>query len=50
MSAVGTAWMEDPEALLGRMAAGRAWGEATRKVTLTRERYPGLERLLGALP
>ena len=48
VSAVGTAWVSDAEALLARLAAGEKWGAAARKVTLTPERYPGLDALLAA--
>lgn len=47
VSAVGTAWVADGEALLARLAAGEKWGAASRKVTLTPRHYPGLEALLG---
>lgn len=46
VSAVGTAWVVDPEAFLAHLAAGEKWGESSRKVTLTRSRYPGLDALL----
>ncbi|HET8746575.1 MAG TPA: DUF364 domain-containing protein [Ramlibacter sp.] len=46
VSAVGTAWVTDAEAFLARVAAGEKWGDASRKVTLTPQRYPGLDRLL----
>jgi uncharacterized protein len=46
VSALGTAWVADAEALLARLAAGEKWGAASRKVTLTPRRYPGLEALL----
>jgi uncharacterized protein len=46
VSAVGTAWVTDADTFLDRVAAGVKWGEASRKVTLTRAGYPGFERLL----
>ena len=46
VSAVGTVWVDDAQALLERISAGEKWGSASRKVTLTRERYPGLDALL----
>lgn len=46
VSAVGTAWVADGEAFLAHVAAGEKWGASSRKVTLTPERYPGLESLL----
>jgi uncharacterized protein (DUF4213/DUF364 family) len=49
VSAVGTAWVVDAEALLARLAVGAKWGNASRKVTLVPQRYPGLERLLASL-
>lgn len=47
VSAVGTAWVSDPAAFLAHVAAGEKWGASSRKVTLTPERYPGLEAMLG---
>jgi uncharacterized protein (DUF4213/DUF364 family) len=49
VSTVGTAWVTDPQALLERLAAGAKWGASSRKVTLTAQRYPGLEALLARL-
>jgi uncharacterized protein (DUF4213/DUF364 family) len=46
VSAVGTAWVADPIAFLAHVAAGEKWGASSRKVTLTPERYPGLDALL----
>lgn len=46
VSAVGAAWVIDAEAFLARVAAGEKWGETSRKVTLTPQRYPGLDALL----
>lgn len=46
VSAVGAAWVADAEAFLARVAAGEKWGETSRKVTLTPQRYPGLDALL----
>ncbi len=46
VSAVGTVRVDDAPALLARISAGEKWGASSRKVTLTRERYPGLEALL----
>jgi len=46
VSAVGTAWVADAGAFLARVAAGEKWGLASRKVTLTPQRYPGFDRLL----
>ena len=46
VSSVGTAWVADAEAFLAHVAAGEKWGASSRKVTLTPERYPGLEALL----
>jgi uncharacterized protein (DUF4213/DUF364 family) len=47
-SAVGCAWVVDPQAFLARVAAGEKWGTTARKVTLTPPGYPGLDRLLEA--
>lgn len=49
VSAVGAAWVVDAEAFLARCAAGAKWGETSRKVTLTPQRYPGLDALLASL-
>jgi uncharacterized protein (DUF4213/DUF364 family) len=49
VSAVGTTWVTDAETFLARVAAGEKWGAATRKVTLTRDRYPGFDQLLDRL-
>ena len=46
VSAVGTVWIDDAPALLARIAAAEKWTGSSRKVTLTRERYPGLDSLL----
>ena len=46
VSAVGTAWIADAEGFLARVAAGEKWGATSRKVTLTPQRYPGLDALL----
>lgn len=48
VSSVGTAWVADAEAFLAHLAAGEKWGATTRKVTLTPQRYPGLDALLRA--
>lgn len=49
VSAVGTAWIADAEGFLARCAAGEKWGETSKKVTLTPQRYPGLEALLARI-
>ncbi|MCC6193493.1 MAG: hypothetical protein IT518_03405 [Burkholderiales bacterium] len=46
VSTVGTTWVVDPEAFLARLRAGQSWGASSRKVTLTRAGYPGLDLLL----
>lgn len=46
VSAVGTAWVTQAEVFLECVAAGAKWGSASRKVTLTPQRYPGLDALL----
>jgi len=48
VSAVGTAWVADAEGFLARCSAGEKWGPTSRKVTLTPQRYPGLDALLAA--
>lgn len=50
VSAVGTAWVVDAEGFLARCTAGEKWGETSRKVTLTPQRYPGLDALLAGKP
>lgn len=49
VSAVGTAWVSDTDSFLERLAAGEKWGAASRKVTLTAQRYPGFDRLLACV-
>lgn len=49
VSAVGTAWIADAEGFLVHVAAGEKWGAASRKVTLTPHRYPGLDALLARI-
>ena len=49
VSAVGTAWVVDAEGFLARCAAGEKWGGTSRKVTLTPQRYPGLDALLARI-
>lgn len=46
VSAVGTVWIVEAEDFLARVAAGEKWGTTSRKVTLTPQRYPGLEALI----
>lgn len=46
VSAVGTTWVSNAEALLAHIVAGEKWGDSARKVTFTPERYPGLDALL----
>lgn len=46
VSAVGTAWVTEPETFLAHLAGGEKWGASSKKVTLTRQRYPGLDALL----
>jgi uncharacterized protein len=48
VSAVGTAWVTDAEAFLACLSAGKKWGASSRKVTLTPQRYPGLDALLAS--
>lgn len=48
VSAVGSAWVADADRFLARVAAGQKWGDASRKVTITRAGYPGLEQLIAA--
>jgi uncharacterized protein (DUF4213/DUF364 family) len=46
VSAVGTAWVVEPEAFLAHLRAGEKWDVTCRKVTLTPQSYPGLDTLL----
>jgi hypothetical protein len=39
----------DSEDFLARCAAGGKWGDTSRKVTLTPQRYPGLDALLARI-
>jgi uncharacterized protein (DUF4213/DUF364 family) len=48
VSAVGTAWVTDADKFLARVDAGEKWGDASRKVTISPEQYPGLDHLLAA--
>ncbi len=47
VSSVGTVWVADAQLLVARIAAGGKWGAASRKVTLSRRGYPGIDALLG---
>lgn len=46
VSAIGTAWVTEPESFLARLGAGKKWEGTSRKVTLTPRSYPGLPALL----
>ncbi len=46
VTTVGTAWVEDAEDFLARVAEGARWGASSRKVTLTPQQYPGFDALL----
>jgi uncharacterized protein (DUF4213/DUF364 family) len=46
VTATGGAWVTDPEALFARAARGQRWGDATRKFSLRRAAWPGIEDLL----
>jgi len=48
VSTVGTAWVVEPEPFLAHLGAGEKWDGSSRKVTLTRSGYPGLDALLRA--
>jgi uncharacterized protein len=47
VSAVGAAWVTEADTFLARVAAGQMWGAASRKVTITPQRYPGFDQLIG---
>jgi uncharacterized protein (DUF4213/DUF364 family) len=47
VTGIGGAWVTDPGRLLGRLARGERWGDATRKFSLRRDGgCPDLEELL----
>jgi len=46
VTATGGAWVTDPDALFARAERGERWGDATRKFSLRRGAWPGLEALL----
>lgn len=46
VTAVGSAWVADADAFLARLAGGTKWGAASRKNTVTPQRYPGFDQLL----
>jgi uncharacterized protein (DUF4213/DUF364 family) len=48
VTTVGSAWVVDADAFLARLAGGTKWGAASRKITVTPQRYPGFEQLLRA--
>jgi uncharacterized protein len=47
VSAVGSGWVTDAESFLARVAVAEKWGATSRKVTVTPQRYPGFDQLLG---
>ncbi len=46
VTGIGGAWVADPGTLLERAARGERWGDASRKFSLRRETWPGLDELL----
>ena len=46
VTAVGSAWVADADTFLARLESGTKWGAASRKITVTPQRYPGFEQLL----
>ncbi len=51
VTGIGGAWVTDPGRLLGRMARGERWGDATRKYSLRRDGgCPDIEELLRRAP
>jgi uncharacterized protein (DUF4213/DUF364 family) len=45
-TAIGTAWISEPDAFIAHVTAGEPWGSSARKVTMTPRGYPGLDALL----
>ncbi len=46
VTGIGGAWVSDPPTFLARVERGERWGDASRKFSLRRETWPGLEELL----
>ncbi len=46
ITGIGGAWVSDPAAWMERAAHGEPWGDASRKFSLRRETWPGLDELL----
>jgi uncharacterized protein len=46
VTGIGGAWVSDPPTLLERAARGERWGDASRKFSLRRETWPGLDEIL----
>jgi uncharacterized protein (DUF4213/DUF364 family) len=46
VTGLGGAWVSDASTLLARAERGERWGDATRKFSLRREDWPGLDALL----
>jgi uncharacterized protein len=48
VTSLGGSWVVDAEAFKAALRAGQPWGRFTRKFSLSREDYPGFDRLLDA--
>jgi uncharacterized protein (DUF4213/DUF364 family) len=46
VTGIGGAWVSDPSTLMERAARGERWGDASRKFSLRRETWPGIDELL----
>jgi hypothetical protein len=46
VTALGGAWVTDPAAFMERAGRGEPWGDASRKFSLRREGWPGVDELL----
>ena len=46
VTGIGGAWVADPSLFLARVERGERWGDASRKFSLRRETWPGLDELL----
>jgi uncharacterized protein len=46
ITGIGGAWVSDPPLFLNRVERGERWSDASRKFSLRRETWPGLDELL----
>ncbi len=47
VTGIGGAWVADASSLLARAERGERWGDATRKFSLRRDAWPGLDEIIG---